>query len=181
MILKGRDLEKAAAMEAVKLMAAAARTAPKACGEDDLHITVLSDSAMETLADYTLAIGEEQNIDFFIRDSKLLRQSHCVLLIGISNKPLGLTDCGYCGFENCTSCYKKGGHCALKLADLGIAVGSAVSVASDHRMDNLIAYSIGKGAVKMKIFPENVTNIYAVPLSTSGKNIFFDRESIQQK
>ena len=93
----------------------------------------------------------------------------------------GLQDCGYCGFKDCGQCTKAGGHCALKLADLGIALGSAVSIAADYRIDNRIAYSLGKAAISLGLFPERVTNAYVVPLSISGKNVFFDRETVQQK
>ena len=48
-------------------------------------------------------------------------------------------------------------------------------------IDNRIAYSLGKAAISLGLFPERVTNAYVVPLSISGKNVFFDRETVQQK
>ena len=39
--------------------------------------------------------------------------------------------------------------CAFSVTDLGIAVGSAVSLAADNRMDNRVLFSAGKGAARM--------------------------------
>ena len=40
--------------------------------------------------------------------------------------------------------------------DLGIAVGSAVSIASDFRIDNRIMYSAGLVAIKTGLLPRSV-------------------------
>ena len=70
---------------------------------------------------------------------------------------------------------KAGANCAFNITDLGIAVGSAVSVAADHRIDNRVMYSAGRGAVRMGIFPEDVRVCCGIPLYTGSKSIFFDR------
>ena len=70
---------------------------------------------------------------------------------------------------------KAGGRCAINVSDLGIAVGSAVSVACDMRVDNRVMYSIGKAVTLMDLFPEDVEVCYGIPLSISSKSIFFDR------
>lgn len=57
--------------------------------------------------------------------------------------------------------------------DLGIAVSSAVSVAAMDKVDNRVMFSIGKAAAEMG-YAENVLWL-GIPLSVSGKNIFFDR------
>ena len=59
--------------------------------------------------------------------------------------------------------------------DLGIAIGSAVSVAADLRVDNRVMYSVGKAALNIGILGEDVKIAYGIPLSISGKNPFFDR------
>ena len=66
--------------------------------------------------------------------------------------------------------------CAYNTGDLGIAIGSAVSIAMDHRVDNRIMYSAGKAAVDMKLLGEEVKVAFGVPLSVSAKNPFFDRK-----
>jgi uncharacterized ferredoxin-like protein len=101
--------------------------------------------------------------------------SHVVVVLGVRNNPLGLSHCSYCGFEDCAATIKAGANCAFNVTDLGIAVGSAVSVAADHRFDNRVMFSIGKAAIALKYLPEDVRVAYGIPLSTSGKSIFFDR------
>jgi len=59
--------------------------------------------------------------------------------------------------------------------DLGIAIGSAVSIAADLRVDNRVMYSVGKAALNVGILGDDVKIAYGIPLSISGKNPFFDR------
>jgi len=58
--------------------------------------------------------------------------------------------------------------------DLGIALGSAVKLASDLSVDNRIMYTIGAAAKKSGLLDSDV--IIGIPLSVSGKNIYFDRK-----
>lgn len=71
---------------------------------------------------------------------------------------------------------KNGANCAFNITDLGIAVGSAAAVAGDNRIDNRVFYSAGKGALRMGCFSKEVRVCYGIPLSTSSKSIFFDRD-----
>jgi len=57
--------------------------------------------------------------------------------------------------------------------DLGIAVSSAVKTASIHNVDNRIMYRIGPVARKIGLIDADVA--LGVPLSATGKNIYFDR------
>ena len=81
-----------------------------------------------------------------------------------------------CGFENCAAMMKAGANCAFNVTDLGIAVGSAVSVAANHHIDNRVMYSIGRAAIRAGVFKKDVRVCYGIPLSVSSKSIFFDRE-----
>jgi uncharacterized ferredoxin-like protein len=63
------------------------------------------------------------------------------------------------------------------MADLGIAIGSAVKTAQVHNADNRVMYSVGVAARSLGILPEECSVAYAIPLSATGKNIFFDRPS----
>jgi uncharacterized ferredoxin-like protein len=58
--------------------------------------------------------------------------------------------------------------------DLGIALGSAVKIASLLNVDNRIMYRIGAAAMKLKML-KDATVIIGIPISASGKNIYFDR------
>jgi len=82
-----------------------------------------------------------------------------------------------CGFKNCDEKNQYPNHpCAFNTGDLGIAIGSAVSVAMEHRVDNRIMYTVGQAALEMGILGPEVKIIYGIPLSASGKNPFFDRK-----
>ena len=70
---------------------------------------------------------------------------------------------------------KAGSNCVFNVTDLGIAVGSAVSVAADHRVDNRVMYSIGIAAREMGIFDDDVRVCWGIPLNASSKSIYFDR------
>ena len=70
---------------------------------------------------------------------------------------------------------KAGTNCVLTVTDLGIAIGSAVSVAADNRIDNRVMYSAGKGAIKIGFLPKEVKVCYGIPLNATSKSIYFDR------
>ena len=73
-----------AAMETAKKMVAAAVTAPKGCGHDNIEAMVLDGDEMMKLAEYCRQIGMETNTDFFVRDAKTIEMSRCVVLIAVS-------------------------------------------------------------------------------------------------
>jgi uncharacterized ferredoxin-like protein len=58
---------------------------------------------------------------------------------------------------------------------MGIAVGSAVSLAGDMRVDSRVMFSVGKMAMDMNLMP-GCSMVLAIPLSVSGKSPFFDRK-----
>lgn len=176
MIVKGEEAEKRTAYKVADLMAAAAKTAPKGCGEDKITTIILDGKDKDQLADYMREIGGETGADFFNRDAGNVDNSHLIVLIGTSNTPLGLEFCGMCGFEDCEELMEAGGNCAFNVTDLGIAIGSAVSIASDHRIDNRVLFSAGRAAIRMKCFDSDVKVCFGIPLSTSSKSIFFDRD-----
>lgn len=166
-----------AAMETAKKMVAAAVTAPKGCGIDNIESMVLDGDEMMELAGHCRDIGIETDTDFFVRDAKTIEMSHCVVLIGAKRSPILLDHCGLCGMSDCAETIEKSANCAFNIVDLGIAIGSAVSVAADNRIDNRVLFSGGMAALRMKCFTENVNVCFAIPLSTYSKNIFYDRES----
>lgn len=167
--------ERDAALRTADLMAAAARTAPKGSGKDKVVTLILTGEDKDALAAEMRKAAEEYGEDFILRDAGNIDGSHCVVLIGVTSVPFGLNNCSMCGFKNCGEMTKAGANCAFNITDLGIAVGSAVSVAADHRIDNRVMYSAGRGAVRMGLFPEDVRVCYGIPLYTGAKSIYFDR------
>ena len=177
MILNCYDAEDRAIMRTADRMAAAARTAPKASGTDHLYCAIIDGEEKAKLAEAMRQYGTKWGYDFISRDGDNLDFARCVVILGMIGQPLGLRDCGYCGFDSCGACVKAGGRCAHNLIDLGIAVGSAVSIAADDRIDNRVLYSAGRVAMEIGLLPKTVTDAVAIPLSVTSKNAFFDRGS----
>lgn len=164
-------------LEIAKKMAVAARTAPKSRGIDNIEIVLAEDEDIIKIADRMDIIAENENQAFFARDAKNLRNSSALLIIGVKINATGLKYCGMCGMINCeTKNASPQIPCAFNTIDLGIAIGSAVSVAMDHRVDNRIMYTIGMAVKELKLLDEEITNIVGIPLSAKGKNIYFDRK-----
>ncbi|MDL2262796.1 DUF2148 domain-containing protein [Bacteroidales bacterium OttesenSCG-928-I21] len=112
-----------------------------------------------------------------MRDAENIRNSEAVVLIATKINTLGLKICGLCGMTNCET--KNKHHqtpCFFNANDMGIAIGSAVSIAADNRIDNRIMYTVGMSAKELNFFANEVHIIVGIALSVSGKNIFFDRK-----
>jgi len=141
-------------LNVAKLMVVAARTAPKARGEDSIKTAIVTDNDKERLASVMEEMGTE-----YIRDAQNVRESGAVVLIGV--------ECG----EASDSWWPF----KAKLIDLGIAVGSAAKLASELNVDNRVMHRIGVAAMKMELL--RADEILGIPLSIKGKNIFFDRKA----
>ena len=176
MIYKREDFAKESAMAVAKQMATAAITAPKGHGLDNLEILILDGEEKDRLAEHMRQIAQETGADFFSRDAGNVDASHCIVLLAAKDNPIALDDCGFCGFKNCAGTRDAGGNCAFNMVDLGIAIGSAVSVAADHRIDNRVLFSAGKAALRMGCFSDDVRACFGIPLSTTSKSVFFDRD-----
>jgi uncharacterized ferredoxin-like protein len=156
-------------------MAVAARTAPKARGIDNLTIKIFEKQELNDLADKMIETGKTTGrAQTFNRDAESVRKSACVLVIATSYSTLKL-DCGFCGAETCKDAEDKNITCAYNSGDLGIAVGSAVSTASQFHADNRIMYTIGYTVKKHSMLEKEVRMALGIPLSATGKNQFFDR------
>ncbi len=160
-----------------ELMCCSAITAPKGKGVNLLYTKIFEGEEKDKVASLMEEIGKEKGLSFFIRDSRNVEDSPLVVFIGTEVKPRGVPFCGFCGFKDCETSLKAGAYCAYAVGDLGIAIGSAVKVASLNNIDNRIMFSFGKAAIVGGFVPESVKLGYGIPLSVSGKNIFFDRKS----
>jgi uncharacterized ferredoxin-like protein len=179
------DIEKKAVETVAGLMALSARTAPKAKGQDALVTRILAKDELAALARGMDALGTDRGIRFFLRDARNVGESDACLLLGTRREPTAALDCGACGFPTCAAMLREdpgknrtlfsGPNCAVRMADLGIALGSAVKTASIHNVDNRVMYSVGVTALAMGLL-EGCTVAYGIPLRASGKNIFFDRK-----
>ncbi len=175
-IIYEEELKKETIREVAKQMMIAARTAPKGRGIDNLSIALLEPEAIEKIAKCMEEIDAEMDFPAFSRDAKNLRKADACIILGTKIKSVGLKKCGMCGYKNCAEKEKHPNHpCVFNTTDLGVALGSAVSVAMDHRVDNRIFYTAGQAVLDLKLLGEEVKIAYAIPLSASSKNIFFDR------
>ena len=172
----GTNMERDGLLEAARRICIAARTAPKGKGADNLVTMVLTGTEKDEIAAEMQRIGEESGVAFFIRDAKNLRAAGALVLLGTKIKTMGVSNCGFCGFKDCAENEKNTGICAFNTGDLGIAVGSAVCAAADTRVDNRVFFTAGRAALNLKILGEDVKIAYGIPLSVSGKSIFFDRK-----
>ncbi len=164
-MLEESQLIKDGVLNVVKLMAIAAKTAPKARGVDNITIAVLiTRDELERLASKMEELADEYG-QFLKRDAKNVRESDAVVLIGAKVIDIGLKS---------PPEYKVDINTVAALLNLGIALGSAVKIASILNVDNRIMYSIGIAAQKLKIL--NADYIIGIPVSVRGKNIYFDRK-----
>ena len=163
---------------AADLMALAARTAPKSAGKDFIVVEVLEGEAVERLGQGMVEYGLRTGKHNFDRDGDNVMHSQAVVLIGLKNADVLGLNCGACGAEACIlpNTYEgefKGPNCALRILDMGIAIGSAVKMAGLMNVDNRIMYRAGVVAREMGLIDADF--VMAVPLSATGKNIYFDR------
>lgn len=165
---------------AAELAALSARTAPKSKGEDFIKIKVIEGEQVRRLAQAMAEYGKKTGRGNFDRDGDNVLNSSAVLLIGLKDATNCNLNCGACGFNACKERVPKemeefkGPQCAWRLQDLGIAVGSAVKTLSILNVDNRIMYRAGVVARKMGLCDWDVA--VGIPLSATGKNIFFDRK-----
>ncbi len=172
-------------MEAVnlvaQLMAIAATTAPKTKGQNYVQVKVLEGEDLKKLGEAMFAYGKKTGKINFDRDGKNVLNSEAVVLIGITDTDTCGLDCGACGYPDCPSFLAheeievefRGPHCAYRILDMGIAIGSAAKTAGLMNVDNRVMYRIGVLARELKIVDWDF--VMAIPLSVSGKSIYYDR------
>lgn len=177
MIRMNEQCEREGLRRIAELMCVAARTAPKACGRDNIVTAIVEDEdERRALAERMMVIGEQAGATFFTRDAKLVMEAPVVVIIGTRLDRLHIPACNFCGYEGCDEAEKAGARCAYNAGDLGIALGSAAACAADHRADNRMMYTIGRAAVELELLGAQVRIAHGIPLSARGKNVFFDRK-----
>lgn len=171
---KFEDIRKSALKDVAEFMCVAARTAPKTCGKDNLIIGMLDDAEKQRIMSKMEEISERDNRPSCKRDAGNIKDIEHIVVIAVKKNAMGL-NCGFCGYMTCSELEKTKSVCAFNSMDLGIALGSAVSLAADFKSDNRLMYSIGRAALELGILEDAVQAI-GIPLSATGKNPFFDRK-----
>jgi uncharacterized ferredoxin-like protein len=167
-----------ALIEVANRMVIAARTAPKAGGIDNLIIAAIGKQEIKQLSDVMIGLVKEKGAqESFLRDAENILAAEVMVLIGTKIKSIGIRFCGLCGHKNCAEKNEYPEQpCMFNTDDLGIAVGSALSVAMDARVDNRLMYSVGMAVRELKMLGEDAAIVFGIPLSCTGKNPFFDRK-----
>jgi uncharacterized ferredoxin-like protein len=162
------------------LMAVAARTAPKTAGKDYVVTRVVEGDDLKALADRMCEYGARTGKRNFDRDGLNVAASGALILIGIKDAQPGNLNCTACGEETCAALPVnsangefRGPQCAMRVLDMGIALGSAAKMAGLLNADNRIMYRAGVAAREMGLIDADF--VMGIPLSATGKSIYFDR------
>ena len=170
------------------LMAAAARTAPKAGGKDFLEIVVVSRE--EDLGRIAGAMRkyapESTNEAYWLRDAANTENSQALLLVGLKEPVTAGYDCGGCGWPTCAEFAGNrklddkemgysGPHCVMRMMDIGVALSSAAKAASLLNVDNRVQQRVGAAARALGFIKAEV--VMGIPVGVTGKNIYFDRQT----
>ena len=161
MIQNERDCRHEHVLGVARQMMTAARTAPKGKGVDVIETALVTGEDLKKLSENMSAM-----------------QAECVVIIGTREQAQGL-NCGHCGFPTCAG-RSEGVPCALNTVDVGIAVGSACAMAADMRVDTRVMFSAGLAAQRMN-WLKDCKAVFAIPVSASSKNPFFDRKPKEEK
>jgi len=170
------------------LMAAAARTAPKAGGKDFLEIVVVSEATdLQAIAARMREYAHDStNEAFWLRDADNIENAHAVVLIGLGKTMAAGYDCGACGYPTCKEFLAgrkhedkamgySGPHCAMRMMDIGVALSSAAKAASLLSVDCRVQQRVGAAARALGFIKAEVA--MGVPLGVYGKSPFFDRKA----
>lgn len=172
MIINERSDRHSRVMDVARAMITAARTAPKARGNDNLECAIVEGDDLIALSEAMKELFAETGRPVYERDSANILQGDCVVLIGFRPLLMGL-NCGHCGFPKCGE-KPASAPCAMNVTDVGIAIGSACATAADHRVDTRVMFSAGMGAMRLDLLP-GCKQVFAIAVSAGSKNPFFDR------
>jgi uncharacterized ferredoxin-like protein len=172
----------------INLMAASARTAPKAGGKDFLEIVVITkEEELEKIADAMKEYAPRStNEAYWLRDASNIENSQALLLVGLSKPVTAGYDCGGCGYPKCAEFAKArelkekemgytGPHCVMRMMDIGVALSSAAKTASMLNVDNRVQQRVGAAAKAIGLIKGEV--VMGIPVSVTGKSIYYDRQT----
>ncbi|MFP5238349.1 MAG: ferredoxin domain-containing protein [Acidobacteriota bacterium] len=176
------------AIQVANLMAASARTAPKAGGKDFLEIAVISreedlQRIAQAMRDYA---PKSSNQAYWLRDAENIANCQALVLVGLAGSPTAGYDCGACGHATCkdfaqgraitdTPMGYSGPHCVMRMMDIGCALASAAKTASLLNLDNRVQQRVGAAARALGFIEASVA--MGIPVGFHGKSIYFDRSA----
>jgi uncharacterized ferredoxin-like protein len=189
------DLRTETVLQAAKLMASSAITAPKSGGQLFLRgsplfmetVIVHDRATLKRVAAWMRTRGRERKEQIWFRDAAVAEAVDAVLFVGLKDWYPPVYDCGACGYATCAEFLEatralrnasepfefKGPQCNLRDIDLGIAVGSAAKTASILGVDCRCQTRVAVAARKLGIIQADVA--VALSLSMTHKSVGFDR------
>lgn len=170
------------------LMAASARTAPKAGGRDFLELVVVTEEEkLKKIADAMKEYAPgSTNEAYWLRDASNIEHSQALLLVGLKSSVTAGYDCGGCGHPTCKEFEKNrqmkekemgytGPHCVMRIMDIGVALSSAAKTAGLLNVDNRVQQRVGAAARSLGYIKGEV--VMGIPVSITGKSIYYDRQT----
>lgn len=177
-------MKQVATMAAI-LMAAAARTAPKAGGKDFPEIVVISgEEDLKRIAESMKAYAPRStNEDYWLRDAGSIEHSEAALLVGLKKFRAAGYDRVARRFPRCAELNKKrqpsekdrgytGPHCVMRMMDIGVALASAAKTVGFLHIDNRVRQRFGAAARALGLIDTEM--VMGVPVSIAGKSIYHD-------
>jgi uncharacterized ferredoxin-like protein len=178
-LINERENRRERLLTVANAMMTAARTAPKGKGIDIIEVAIATDETIVQLSQAMIRYSEQSGLKFFLRDAENILQAGAIVLIGTKRRNQNL-NCSYCGFETCAAKDEfPEVPCAVNTVDVGIAIGSACSVAAGAKTGATqipAMFSVGRAAIELGLLP-GCTSVYGIPISSTSKNPFFDRVS----
>jgi len=183
-VISSKEAETQGLLHAAGLMMISCRTAPKSGAVDDIETILVTGKDKDKIAAEMERMADGRNIEGFRRDADNVKRSGALLLVGVNGRKSFNLSCGACGHPTCKEFDAaseilgpdyKGPTCIFKALDLGVALGSAAKMASDLNLDNRIMYRAGTAAKRLEYLSKSNV-VMGIPVSASGKNIYFDRK-----
>lgn len=171
MVVEEHQAIRKAILSVAELMVIAAKTAPKAKGVDNIVIKILdSKDELEALAKKMEELADIYKEERWKRDADNVRRSEAVVLVGCKVVDIGVET---------PRLWKLDANTVLSVVNLGIAIGSAVKIASMLNVDNRVMFTVGVAAQELGIIDGDY--VLGIPLSATAKSIYFDRVWPRQK
>ncbi len=188
-------------VEAAKLMANAAMTAPNAGGVTQVEATLLygmeeQEELARKMEELAWEVDGKAISRWFKYEAVMVRESDAVLLLGdfrAKDSPMD-AECGYCsGTGNCSFLYDRRPHihgildhtkrdfdtlidgplCGVRVNDFGYAVGSALYMANKLMVDSRAYWTVGVASQRLGYCQDSAIQV-GVLVASLAKNPYVD-------
>ena len=190
-----------AVLEAAKLMANSAQTAPNAGGVTQVEATIIygmeeQDQLARKMEEIAWQVEKKQISRFFKYEAVMVRESDAVLLLGdfrAKDSPMD-AECGFCsGTGDCSFLYERrpqihgildhtkrdfntlidGPLCGVRVHDFGYAVGTALYLANRLFVDARAFWTVGVAGQRLGYNPDSAIQV-GVLIAALAKNPYVD-------